>query len=207
MVTGFQPCNSLAAIVSSMSGCVWGCQWAGEPPLPQLSHHAARGPANCPETLRLTLQMGTNYWKYCKGCNVSDIEEAPSTPMGLWSRSRYFKVEFLQSAAASSTAPSLLIWQPPTPTVLSLHHHASSALITSTAPAFPIGLPLAKAPELWLEDPLTWTLMVLPWPAGRMHSHPCSLLLLRCSSLMYCRMCGGMFTNDCIAFGGDVIGY
>ena len=44
-------------------------------------------------------------------CNVSDIEEAPSTPMGLWFRYRYFRVEFLQSAVPSSTAPSLLMWQ------------------------------------------------------------------------------------------------
>ena len=44
-------------------------------------------------------------------CNMSEIEVAPSTPMGLRSRYRCFRVVFLQNAAASSTAPSLLMWQ------------------------------------------------------------------------------------------------
>ena len=44
-------------------------------------------------------------------CNMTDIEEAPSTPMGLWYRSRYFWVEFLQSADARSLAPCPLMWQ------------------------------------------------------------------------------------------------
>ena len=46
-------------------------------------------------------------------CNRSDMEEAPSSPMGLRFRSRCVSVEFLQSAAASFTAPSLLMWQSP----------------------------------------------------------------------------------------------
>ena len=44
---------------------------------------------------------------------MTDTEEAPSTPMGLLRfRCRRFRVEFLQSATASFTAPSLLILQP-----------------------------------------------------------------------------------------------
>ena len=43
--------------------------------------------------------------------NMSDIEKAPSTPMGLSSKYKVCRVEFVQSAAASSTAPLLLIWQ------------------------------------------------------------------------------------------------
>ena len=46
-------------------------------------------------------------------CNMSDIEEAPSTPMALYSTYRCFRVEFLQSAAASFTAPSLLMSSKP----------------------------------------------------------------------------------------------
>ena len=44
-------------------------------------------------------------------CNMCDIEEAPSTPMGLESKSRSFRDEFFQNAAASLLAPCPLMWQ------------------------------------------------------------------------------------------------
>ena len=74
---------------------------------------------------------------------MSDIEEAPSTPMGLRFRFRCCRVEFLQSAAASSPAYCPLMWQ-------SFNHKCVSDLFsanivaTAVTPSTcsPMGLPL-----------------------------------------------------------------
>ena len=80
-------------------------------------------------------------------CNMSYIEEAPSTPMGLRSRTRNCRVEFLQSAAASSPAPCRLMWQSANSNHVSDLFSANIVAIAVTpSTCSPMGLPLKCSP-------------------------------------------------------------
>ena len=72
-----------------------------------------------PSPTELSIRWSFSSDVFC--CNMSDIEEAPFTPIGLRFRSRSCRVEFLQSADARSLAPCPLMWQSSNTKLVNVH--------------------------------------------------------------------------------------